>query len=244
MIAFDIELASLVEIPPGGDLDALGPFELSVAAARDDRGGAWTWHGGEPARPAPRMSSADARAVLLHLRERIRAGETVVAWNGVGFDLKWLGAAADDVRLASEVALGTCDPLLQLFHARGFPVSLAAVADGLGITQKKSMSGAEAPRAWARGEHARVIEYVHGDCSLTLEVARRIVERKAVRWITKRGTPASEPMARLLTARELLALPPPDQSWMTTPIRRERFFDWLRTESDSTPPFSIQPPRA
>jgi hypothetical protein len=227
MLAFDIELASVVEIPPGGDLDQLGPFDISVAAARDERGGSWTWHGEASGQPAPKMSASDARAVLTALREKQRAGETVVAWNGVGFDLKWLGIVADDVHLAGEVALDTFDPMLQIFHARGFPIALAAAADGLGVTLKKSMHGAEAPQAWARGEHARVIEYVHGDCQLTLEVAQRIVATKGVRWITKKGTPATVPMARLLSARELLQLPPPDQSWMSTPIPRERFFAWI-----------------
>lgn len=227
MLAFDIELASVVEIPAGGDLDQLGPFDLAVAAARDDRGGSWTWHGVEGGAPAPKMSASDARAVLVALREKQRAGESVVAWNGVGFDLKWLGVAAGDPHLAGEVALDTFDPMLQIFHARGFPIALAAAADGLGVALKKSMHGAEAPVAWARGEHARVIEYVHGDCQLTLEVARRIVATKSVRWITKKGTPATEPMSRLLSARELYRLPPPDQSWMSTPIPRERFFAWI-----------------
>jgi hypothetical protein len=227
MLAFDIELASVVEIPPGGDLDSLGPFDLAVAACRDDRGGACTWHGVEAERPAARMSASDARAVLLHLRERQLDGECVVAWNGVGFDLKWLGHAAADMRLAGEVALETCDPMLQIFHMRGFPVALASVAEGMGVEQKKSMHGAEAPIAWRDGEHARVIEYVHGDCHLTLEVARRIVAMRALRWITKKGTPASEPMTRLMKARELFLGPAPDQSWMSTPIPRERFFAWI-----------------
>lgn len=227
MIAFDIELASVVDIPAGGDLDQLGPFDLAVAAARDDRGGTWTWHGVEDGRPASKMSSADARAVLVHLRERQLAGEHVVAWNGVGFDLKWLGAAADAARLAGEVALDSFDPMLQIFHARGFPIALAAAAEGLGVAAKKSMHGAEAPKAWARGEHDRVIEYVNGDCALTLEVAQRILATKGMRWITKKGTPATEPMARFLTAREMLCLPPPDQSWMSTPIPRERFYAWI-----------------
>ncbi len=227
MLAFDIELASVVEIPAGGDLDQLGPFDLAVAAARDDSGGSWTWHGVEGGAPAPKMSASDARAVLVAMREKQRAGESVVAWNGVGFDLKWLGVAAGDPHLAGEVALDTFDPMLQIFHARGFPIALAAAAEGLGVALKKSMHGAEAPVAWARGEHARVIEYVHGDCQLTLEVARRIVAAKSVRWITKKGTPATEPMTRLLSARELYRLPPPDQSWMSTPIPRERFFAWI-----------------
>lgn len=230
MLAFDIELASVVEIPPGGDLDSLGPFELSVAACRDDRGGACTWHGVEVDRPAACMSASDARAVLLHLRARQIDGECVVAWNGVGFDLKWLGHAAGDLRLAGEVALATCDPMLQIFHARGFPVSLGSVAEGMGIAQKKSMHGAEAPIAWRCGDHARVIEYVHGDCVMTLEVAKRILGARALRWITKKGTAASEPMARLMTARELYLGPAPDQSWMSTPIPRERFFAWIPSD--------------
>lgn len=242
MLAFDIELASVVEIPPGGDLDALGPFEISVAAARDDRGGAWTWHGTEDGAPARCLSAGEARAVLVALRDAQIAGEQVVAWNGVGFDLKWLGVAADDVRLAGEIALDAYDPMLQIHAARGFPIALAAAAEGLGCAAVKSMHGAEAPKAWARGEHARVIEYVHGDCALTLDVARRIVAGKCVRWITKKGTPATEPMPRLLSAREILRLPPPDQSWMTTPIPRERFYAWIPADllaARSAPPVAV-----
>lgn len=227
MLAFDIELASVFDLAPGEDLDSRGPFDLAVAAARDVHGGAWTWHSVADGCPAAKMCGADARAVLVALREKQQSGMRVVAWNGVGFDLKWLGVAAGDVELAAEVALDVVDPMLQVFHARGFPISLAAAADGMGVAQKKSMSGAEAPQAWARGEHARVVEYVHGDCQITLEVARRIESTRGVRWITKKGTPATEPMPRMMSARELFHCPPPDQSWMTTPIRRERFFDWI-----------------
>jgi hypothetical protein len=83
MLAFDIELASVVEIPAGGDLDQLGPFDLAVAAARDDRGGSWTWHGVENGGPAPKMSASDARAVLVAQRY----GAIPVLWRAQAFAL-------------------------------------------------------------------------------------------------------------------------------------------------------------
>ena len=94
-----------------------------------------------------------ARDVLIFLRAQQRAGSRVFAWNGLSFDLRWLGVAADDVPLAAEVALDLYDPMFQFFVQRGFLVALAKVADGLGIAETKLMDGADAPVEWARGNH-------------------------------------------------------------------------------------------
>ncbi len=227
MLAFDIELASIFDLPPGGDLDDFAPFDLSVAAAYSDQGGDRVWHDVEDGRPAARMSAATARDLLGHLRECQLAGEEIVSWNGVGFDLRWIGHVADDSYLAGEIALDSFDPMLQFFNVRGFPIGLEAVATGLGMPLRKTMTGAEAPRAWAAARFDEVIAYVKNDCVITHQVVSAIARSHAIRWRTKKGDIKSEPLPRLLRAREVLRLPPPDQSWMSTPLPKEKFFNWI-----------------
>ena len=89
------------------------------------------------------------------------------------------------------------------------------------------MHGADAPKEWARGNHQLVIDYVAGDCRLTAEVIERIRATRAVRWRTKKGTLSTEPMPVLRRVREVMRLPPPDQSWMSTPKPWESWFAWL-----------------
>jgi hypothetical protein len=227
-VAFDIEIANVFELAPGEDLDRYGPFDLTCAAASDQAGEVRHWYTrGEDGEPGPIMDAATARDMLLWLSARQREGVRVFAWNGLSFDLRWLGHAAGDVALAAEVALDLFDPMFQFFVQRGFPVSLAATAEGLGVTETKSMSGADAPVEWARGNHALVLDYVAGDCRITNLVAARIEEVGGVRWRTTRGKVSFEAMPELRRVRDLLSAPEPDTSWMDAPIPRAKFTAWL-----------------
>lgn len=227
-VSFDIEIANVIELAPGEDLDAHGPFDISCAAAVDERGTTRHWYARDDAgAPTGALDVKLARDLLVWLREQQRAGVKVCAWNGLSFDLRWIGHAADDLPLAREVALDLYDPMFQFFCQRGFPVSLASVAEGLGIAEKKLMSGDQAPIEWARGNRQLVLEYVAGDCRITDAVVARILERREVRWKTKKGTLSSEPMPVLRSVRESLALPLPDTAWMSEPLQRAKFCAWL-----------------
>jgi hypothetical protein len=227
-ISFDIEIADEIDLKPGEDLDQYGPFKISCAAAITERGELTHWYAKDSAGVVQRALDAHgARAVLLHLREAQRAGAMVCAWNGLSFDLRWLGHAADDRKLAREIALDLFDPMFQFFVLRGFPVGLASVAAGLGIEEKKLMHGADAPKEWARGNHQAVLDYVAGDCRLTDSVIARIIDKGEIRWRTKKGSVSSEPMPKLLAVRELLNAPLPDTSWMSEPMPRVKFTRWL-----------------
>ena len=108
--------------------------------------------------PALRARNGDAvllaHTFLRRFAQEQKRGAMVSAWNGLSFDLRWLGAAANDVALAREVALELYDPMFQFFILRGFPIGLAAVADGLGIVETKLMHGADAPnRRSGRDSH-------------------------------------------------------------------------------------------
>ena len=228
VIAFDIEIANEFELAPGEDLDIYGPFDISVAASTTADGSVRHWYArGADGRPARHIDVGMARDMLTYLRREQAAGALVCAWNGMAFDLRWLGHAAGDAQLAAEVALDLYDPMFQFVAKRGFPVSLAAVADGLGVKETKLMAGADAPKEWALGNHQKVIDYVAGDCRLTREVVERILARREVRWRTKKGTLSSESFPQLERVRDVMRAPPPDQSWMSDPKPWASWFDWL-----------------
>jgi hypothetical protein len=138
-----------------------------------------------------------------------------------------MGVAAGDPTLAAEIALDLIDPMFQLFCQRGFPVSLAAAAGGLGVEETKLMGGADAPVEWAAGNHQLVLDYVAGDCRITNAVCAAIERERGLRWRTKRGTTSFEPMPELRRVRDLLDSPEPDTSWMDSPIPRAKFTAWL-----------------
>lgn len=228
VIAFDIEIANEFELAPGEDLDRYGPFDISVAASTTRDGAVRHWFARDAAgKPERQIDARLARDVLAFLRGEQEQGALVCAWNGMAFDLRWLGHVADAPRLAAEVALDLYDPMFQFVSRRGFPISLAAAADGLGVTETKLMSGADAPKEWARGNHQRVLDYVAGDCRLTREVVERILARREVRWRTRKGTLSSETMPRLERVRDVLRAAPPDQSWMSDPKPWTSWFAWL-----------------
>lgn len=228
VLAFDIEIANEFDLAPGEDLDRYAPFDVSVAATTTREGPVRHWYSRDAAgRPARQLDATLARDVLAFLRAEQQRGALVCAWNGMAFDLRWLGHAADDAALAAEVALDLYDPMFQFVSRRGFPVSLAAVADGMGVPETKLMSGADAPKEWARGNHQKVLDYVAGDCRLTRAVVERIVARREVRWRTRKGTVSVEALPRLERVRDVMRAPAPDQSWMSDPKPWESWFGWL-----------------
>jgi len=47
--------------------------------------------------------------MLRYLRAMQEKGHMVCAWNGLGFDLRWLGHVAEDPKLAATVAMNLYD---------------------------------------------------------------------------------------------------------------------------------------
>ena len=227
-VSFDIEISNIFELKPGEDLDQYGPFDISCADAADDHDEVIHWTSLAPnGSYADHLDPATAHEMLAWLREEQLSGSRLFAWNGLSFDLRWIGVAAEDVDLAAEVALDLYDPMFQFFCQRGFPVGLAKVASGLGVEETKLMNGADAPKQWADGNHELVLDYVAGDCRITEAVVARIEETGGVTWRTSRGTLSTEPMPKLKQVRELLDAPEPDTSWMDAPLPRSKFTSWL-----------------
>ena len=228
-VSFDIEIADEFELKEGEDILKYAPFHISVAATLDSEGTHKLWYStGENGAPAKVMDKARARELLEHLRAIELSGSKLFAWNGLGFDLRWIGHNAGDMELAAKVALDHYDPMFQFFNQRGFPVSLEAVGKSMGIEQRKLMNAAEAPREWQAGNYQRVMDYVLGDCQITNQIVSAIAREGGIRWMTKRGKPSRESMRAFKTVAEVLRDPEPDQSWMSGGgLKRSHFSEWM-----------------
>jgi hypothetical protein len=108
-------------------------------------------------------------------------------------------------------------------------LSLDAAAKGMRLGGKiEGMTGLLAPELWARGEYDQVLQYVEQDARCTLELAEACEQNHRLRWISSRGKPRDMPLPKgWLSIDEALKLPLPDTSWMTNPMKRERFTKWL-----------------
>jgi len=160
-------------------------------------------------------------------------GFKVCGWNGLGFDLKWIGHQAEDMALAARIALKSYDPMFQFFNQSGFPVGLEKVAEGMGIPQEKLMEGADAPKQWRAGNHQEVMDYCLGDCQMTNLIVRAIQEERQVRWVTGKGYVSSKPMPRLKSVEEVIQDPEPDQSWMNNPLLKIKFYEWVQAATET-----------
>lgn len=227
-LAFDIEISNVFDLSPGEDINKYAPFDVAVAATQIHGGEHRLWFTpGLNNAPRVNLERRDARELLVYLDGMQRAGCAVCAWNGLGFDLQWIGRAADDLSTASRVARAMYDPMFQFFKLKGFVVGLGPVARGMDLGMTKSMDAADAPREWQAGHHQRVFDYVLGDVRMTNEIVAAIQRRREITWITQRGQRSSVPLPRLRTVEDCMRDPMPDQSWMGRPISQDRFTRWL-----------------
>lgn len=227
LISFDIEISDVFDLSPGEDMNKYAPFHPSIASTAILGGEEKLWYSvDEGGTPLVDMTKEKARELLEYLSIRQKQGDMVCAWNGLGFDLRWIGFAADNMEQAWQVALKSYDPMFQFFNERGFPVSLKSVGMAMGIEQEKLMNGADAPKQWRAGKFQAVMDYVMGDSQITNQIIEQIIKRKEIKWVTKKGPKRSLRIPKLKTVEAILRDPEPDQSWMDKPLKREKFIEW------------------
>ena len=229
-LAFDIETAKILPLE-ASEILSYRPLGISCAAAcMSDTGETVTWYGkNESGEPAPQMSKSEVAAMVGDLSSFAAKGYTLVTWNGLGFDFDVM---AEESGLKDECAKLAVSHIDMLFHAvcvLGYPVSLQKAAEGMEIPGKLAdMSGAEAPKAWAAGEHTQVLAYVTQDAVATSELVRLCEERGEMAWITRAGKRRRMPLPDgWLNVDAAGQLPLPDTSWMSDPPHRERFTGWM-----------------
>ncbi|MEI6127234.1 MAG: hypothetical protein WCQ99_11860 [Pseudomonadota bacterium] len=228
LLSFDIEISDVFELKKYEDIEKYAPFHISVASTAIHGGEEKLWYSlRSDGTPLDTIESNRAREMLFYLQDMQAKDYMVCAWNGLQFDLRWLGFAAEDAELAANVALKSYDPMFQFFNQCGFPVALAAVGSAMGIKQEKLMHGSEAPVRWQQGRYTEVMEYVLMDARITNEIALAIMQRWAVSWVTTKKIIKSIPMIRLKTVEEVIREPMADQSWMSTPLPKNSFYRWF-----------------
>ncbi len=228
LLSFDIEISDVFELERYEDLEKYAPFHISVAATAVHNGEERVWYSeDENGHPALNLTKQRAHELLEYLDEMQQKKFMICAWNGLSFDLKWIGHQADNMALAARIALKSYDPMFQFFNQAGFPVGLAKVAEAMSISQEKLMDGADAPKEWCAGNCQKVMEYCLGDCQMTNLIILAIQKIRQVRWVTGRGYISSKPMPRLKSVEEVIQDPEPDQSWMDTPMPKVKFYKWV-----------------
>ena len=228
LLSFDIEISDVFELDKYEDIEKYAPFHISVAATAIHNGEERIWYSEDPdGSPALSLTGQRAHELLEYLDEMQQAGFMVCAWNGLNFDLKWIGHQAEDMALAARIALKSYDPMFQCFNQAGFPVGFTSVAQAMGISQEKLMDGADAPKQWRAGNHQEVMDYCLGDCQITNFVVLAIQKARQVQWVTRKGHISSKPMPRLKKVGEVIQDPEPDQSWMDNPLLKTKFYKWV-----------------
>ena len=242
-VAFDVEIAK--PVPDGPDILVHKPGLACAAIARegDARAAILFDPGASPEyfEPATRtMTREGAVKILEALEDAVGRGDRLVTWNGAGFDFRLLadetGRHAECVRLV----MASVDMMFQVLCERGHPLSLDAALKGAGLPPKMDqvilrggesvhISGVEAPRFWQAGEYTAVAAYCAADAERTAALAALCQQSRRLAWISQKGRP-NEVYLRSgwLTVEQCLALPVPDTSWMTNPMRREDVLAWTK----------------
>jgi hypothetical protein len=195
--------------------------ELDMWYERDAAGGATgAFLGGE-----------GARALVGALQDHARRGDTIVTWNGAGFDFRVLARASGMDAACTALSWGHVDMMFWLHCKKGFSVGLDRAARAVGTGKTPGLSGADAPRLWNEGQYDAVMAYLEQDVRALQVVYEEAVRARGLRWRNTRGQ-LSIAEGTLCTVREAHALPEPDTSWMRRPPwKREKFVGWMLAQS-------------
>jgi len=233
LAAFDLEIAK--QVPANaGDLRRFAPLGITCAAvAFDDAAEVTIWQG------VPQMTRAACQELVNELQASVRSGYTLVTWNGCAFDFWVLAQESGMSAECGELALNHVDLMLMVTFEKGYYLGLDRALQGAGLAGKvkavtlrdgtriTDMSGVKAPELWAAGEHAAVLEYLRGDVRGLLKLAEVVQRKRALSWLSHRGTPQSIAVKQLLPVTACFNIPEPDVSWMSNPPTRQRFVDWI-----------------
>ncbi len=230
-LAFDVETAAVLTDVQFQDWKRHRPLGLTcIAAWASDAAAPTLWDARQAGGGAAgRMGTAQVVEFVKYLEQMAGQGYTLLTWNGLGFDWDVLAEESACLDICRALALDHVDMMFHVFCERGHPVALDKAAQGHGIAGKPpGMSGVKAPQMWADGRYQEVLDYVVQDVRITLEVAAKCEEKSTFRWLTSKGSVSSMPLPKgWLTVKAARQLAIPDTSWMSSPIPRSRFTEWI-----------------
>ncbi len=229
-VAFDIETAKDV---PGTDFNwrphrPLGIACIASMSSSCEEPRIW-YSKGADGTPLPQMSRSDVVEFVRYIDSLIGDGFRPLTWNGLAFDYDILAEESNLWDQCKQQAMQHVDMMFHIVCEKGFPVSLANAATGMGFQGKlRGVDGRDAPTLWLQGQHDAVINYVAQDVRVTLELATECDRRRIFKWITSRGKIGTMPLPKgWLSVNEAMRLPLPDTSWMSDPIHRNSYSAWL-----------------
>jgi len=232
-LAFDIETAKDI---PGTDFNWKPHRPLGITCIASMLSGGTeprVWHSRNPdGTPAGRMTHEDVAEFVEYVDKHVHEGATPLTWNGLAFDYDILAEESGQRDACKRQALMHVDMMFHIVCVKGFPVGLAKAASGMGLAGKlDGVTGSDAPRLWAQGEHDTVMKYVAQDVRATFSLACECEKQKTFRWRTRRGSLGQMALPHgWLSVTEASKLPLPDTSWMSTPLQRSDYTAWM-TES-------------
>ncbi|MGB9521241.1 MAG: ribonuclease H-like domain-containing protein [Anaerolineales bacterium] len=228
-LALDIEIAKL--IPFGQDeWWNYRPLGITCAATYDGSTAPRLWSGKTTNRNvAPFMQVQEVIELVNYLQEAVEQGYTILTWNGLAFDIPVIADESGLWQTCRALARSHCDMMFHIFCLRGHTLGLDKAAKGMGLRGKPSgMSGELAPRYWAEGKWAIVLDYVAQDARTTYDLAVKVEQQGVLKWASERSGNQEIPLPDgWFTVEQALALPLPDTSWMKNPLPRSKFTAWL-----------------
>jgi hypothetical protein len=233
LAAFDLETAKL--IPENAtNLKQYMPLGITCAAlAFSDRENVVIWQG------VPQLGEATCREIVASLKKAIEDGYTLLTWNGCSFDFAVLAQESGLTEECGRLALEHVDLMLLVTFTKGHFLGLEKALNGAGLSGKAktlrlsdgtlitNMSGALAPRLWAKGEYQAVLDYLRADVVQLLELARVIDLIGSIEWTSGSGRLQSVPVSAFYPVKKCFEFPEPDVSWMDDPPSRDEFVDWI-----------------
>ena len=175
------------------------------------------------------MTQEDLHHIVMRITDMVASGYTLVTWNGLGFDLQILGEEGDCMHQCKHLARSHIDMMFQILCSKGFPLSLEAAVLGSQIgTKSEGVTGAETAELWANGEYEKVFDYCRHDTELTRMMAEYGDKNRRLPWISQRGRRQQMNLpSGWLPVHMMRRMPEPDTSWMTNPLPRSKFTEWL-----------------
>lgn len=229
-LAYDIE--TVKPFPDGDDWKPYRPLGIGCAAAHaEDLDLEWFSEEADGT-ISERMNPRDLTTMVEQLAHLSRSGYTIATWNGLGFDFDVLAEESGMEPECIELALDHVDMMFHIFMAKGHPLGLNTAATGMGLPGKtEGMDGKKATEMWAQGDRRPVIDYCAQDVVATLDVARACERMGRLDWVSRAGRNQRLNLrGGWMDVRSAVKLPDPDNSWMSEPMLRGQFTDWLKQD--------------
>lgn len=228
-LSFDLEIYN--EIPENNKYNYSDIIPSVGAFCTDVENVSYYWD-------KPHMTKETSIRLVEDLVKKVSEGYSLFGWNILGFDLPILAHYSGMIAEVGKLALDSCDPMFIVVCEKGHYLGLDTALIGHNIETKLhevtlndgttmiDMNGSKAPLLFRNGEYKAVLDYLSYDVWQPYKLAFSIENKGGIQWTSKSGK-RQFLRTKLKTVKECLSIPLPDVSWMSSPPKRETFYDWI-----------------